>query len=228
MKKLVLIPALVLGSFYTFAQSAQEIVKKHMEAIGSADKIAAIKDVTTHMETEVQGTAITIKMVKKVPYFMVQTVEATGMGQVAKTISDGKRFKVENMMTGNTELEGDQLKSSIMQSGLFPESEYLTSGITMSLDGSATVDGKDCHKVNFKVGDTSWSELYDKESGLKLRTIIDTPQGASELTFRDYVEKEGVKFATKMEQSMGGFNMSLEVTDIEVNTGVEDSVFTIE
>ena len=71
-------------------------------------------------------------------------------------------------------------------------------------------------------------DYYDVDSGLKVKTkqTVNSPQGerTSTQTFSDYREVKGVKFPFRKDVS-GMRSMTVKVDSIEVNEGIEETVF---
>ncbi|MCU0324329.1 MAG: hypothetical protein MUF45_03620 [Spirosomaceae bacterium] len=211
----------------TFAQSADEIITKFIAAVGGKDAIAKLNDYTMVMTGDVQGNSLEITQIRKGTDKMSQSVSVGAMGEIAKTLCDGKNVRVESQMTGTQNLEGKFLKATVAQAGTFPELLYSSNGIKMTVVGSEKINGVDSHKIELAVEDYKWFEFYEKESGLKIRQVIESPQGTATTTLTDYKEVGGIKFAHKINQDLGAFVLDLTVNKVEINKGIPDSAFEI-
>ncbi len=227
MNKILLSIGLIGLSLTGLSQTAQDILGKYESAIGGKEAIIKVKDFTIYMKGDVQGNELEIISIRKDSRKLLQKVEVSGMGEVSKTVCNGEKVHIESAMMGNQDLEGDFLKITLMQAGLFPELNYNAEEVEISVEGQEDIEGKSNHKLAFKVGDLVWNEYYDLETGLKTQQIIETPQGKSVITYSDYQDKDGIKFPMKLKQDAGMFVIELEVTDIDLNAGIEDSVFEI-
>ncbi len=227
MKKIFSTIALAFVSTLTFAQTADEVIAKYVTAIGGKDAIAKVNDYVQTLSGEVQGMTLDITMSRKGTDKMSQIVSIAGMGEVAKTLCDGKNFRSESQMAGTVNAEGNILKASIAQSGTFPEVNYIANGVIVTVAGTEKIGGKDAHKLELAIGDFKWTEFFDKESGLKVRQIIENPQGKATTDYSDYKEINGVKFAHKITQDLGMIQLELTASKTEVNKGLEDGAFTI-
>lgn len=228
MKKIFSIVAIsILSTTFSVAQSAEEIIAKFVTAVGGKDAIAKVNDYTMVMTGDVQGNSLEITQIRKGTDKLSQVVSVGAMGEVAKTLCDGKNVKIESQMTGTQNLEGKFLKATIAQAGTFPEPLYSSSGVKMTVVGSEKINGIDSHKIEMSVEDFKWYEFYEKESGLKIRQVIESPQGTATTTLTDYKEVGGVKFAHKINQDLGMFVLDLTVNKVDVNKGTPDSAFEI-
>jgi len=74
-----------------------------------------------------------------------------------------------------------------------------------------------------------WFQYYNVETDLKFKETkeIQTKQGLfeQETYFSDYREVSGLKFPFTIKQYLGLQEIELTVTSIEINTGLDDSVF---
>jgi hypothetical protein len=130
-------------------------------------------------------------------------------------------------------IEGEELETFKFQADMYPFLNYDKYGIEAELTGMEEVDGEEAYKVKLSLpnGDQP-VRYYSKESGLLLKQVIPitTPQGTSKQVtkFSNYKEVGGVKFAHTVTQQMGPQGITMEVTELKVNTGLKDSFFEVE
>jgi zinc protease len=157
-----------------------------------------------------------------------------GMGgnPLQEQIFDGKRGMMTSMGQ-KQEITGDDLKELELQSTLFPELNYEKMGYSLELSGIEKPDGEEAFRIKLTgpTGKVS-SEFYSVETGLKLRSEMsqETPMGVITIVtlFSDYKDIGGVKFPHNVKQQAGPQNIEMKVSSIQINTGLDDSSFTIE
>jgi hypothetical protein len=209
--------------------TAQAVFDKYYVALGGKDKLLTVNDITTEMSTEMNGTAMVMTREQKLPNKSMMSMNAMGMNVFTMT-TDGTNVQ-RGGMQGNTKVEGDEAKRTIVAGTIFPELHYAENGVTSALAGIEKVDGKDAYRVNNTLGTVAWSDFYDVASGLKVQSIstMKTPQGERSQTsaLSDYKAVDGIQFPmTMMQQSPRG-PMTLSVDKVKVNKGLKDSEFII-
>lgn len=217
------------------AQSVDEIVNKHIEARGGAEKLKGIKTLVLENSMTMQGMEIPMKQ-------MIATgrglrMEISVMGNDMITAIDGdKGWAIRPAMMGGTgepeDLPADQIKSSSSQldpGG--PLFNYKDKGTKVELVGKEPVDKKENYhlKVTTKEG-TAVDYFIDANTYLVTKQVASlNMQGQDvrqEMTFSDYKDVSGIKFPHTMETAspMGG-DMTVTTNKITVNGPLDEKIF---
>jgi len=213
------------------ADVTPEIVfDKFINAIGGKEKVRGIKDVKQVLNGTVQGINLSIEIYQKYPNKLFQKLDAGVMQQETKF--DGLKG-YSSGMGQQVNIDGDELELMKSQASLNLELYYKEYNLVPEVTGIETIDGKDYYRVKFPLpNNKSFTRYYEISTGLLSRLVstIDTPQGSFTQTtvYDDYREIAGVKMPYKLIQGMAGQNITLEVKSIEVNTGLDDSIFKVE
>lgn len=232
MKKIALAILFASASLFSQAQdiTAEQVLNKHIEAIGGKTAAEGIKDVSMTMTGEVQGQSLEILTQKKAPNKSLMVGTLGSMGEVTRAICDGTKMSA-TMMGSSQNAEGNQLTFAVLQSAIVPELEYAKLGVKATLAGKESLEGKDCYKLDLALGDLKWTEYFDILTGLKFRQVItqSTPNGDASIviTYSDYKDAKGVRFANSIKQDTGMFVLDLTTAKIEVNTGLADALFEV-
>ncbi|MCU0333309.1 MAG: hypothetical protein MUC75_08150 [Ignavibacteriaceae bacterium] len=205
------------------------VINKYIYAIGGIDKFKSVMDRTTVMSGTAMGQPIDITIKQKYPDKLFQELRA---GEVTQIIyySGGKGM----IVLGNekTEIEKKELErlmmDATMQLLLSPDSF----GVASEYLGEECIDSVDCFTIKLILpSGIRWFQYYDVETGLKFKETkeIQTKQGLfdQETYFSDYREVSGLKFPFTIKQYFGLQEIELTVTRIEINTGLDDSVFEL-
>ncbi|MFD1819196.1 hypothetical protein SAMN04515674_102413 [Pseudarcicella hirudinis] len=225
----------VLLSVSAFAQTVDEVVAKHIEAMGGIDKWKSIKGVEMNNSMSMQGMDISMKSVVIPGKAMKSTVKV--MGQEIITVINGETgWSIRPAMMGGTgeaeDLPKDQLKMTRGQmdlGGLLVN--YKEKGSTLELAGKEKMDGGDVYKLKLtdKAGEVtnifvSASTYYILKTAGK-RTIngqdIDT-----EVNYSNFKQVEGLTFPFTMETAspMGG-QITIETESIKLNPTIDEAIF---
>ena len=153
----------VFVSFGAYAQTVDEIVDKHVTALGGMDKLNAVKTVVTNQTVSTrQGDApiLTTIVVGK-----AMRSEITIMGNAMLRVVDGTTgwILIPTMMKGSGEPEAmpaDQLKQSMNQLNPFGWLvNYKDKGTKVELVGKEQIDKKDVYRLKIT---TKEGQLVDQ------------------------------------------------------------------
>lgn len=227
---LLLSSALCLQVRAQDAPSAQQIMDKYVAAIGGKEFLATINDMRVEMSTEFNGNPVMVTRKAKAPNKFLQVINANGM-EVMRMTGDGTKI-VMGGMQGSRTIEGKDAQQQTLQNTLFGEMRYADLGVKSTVAGVEAVNGKEAYKVvqTSADGAVTWTDFYDKESGLKVQSISAGrgQQGSVTQTmqYSDYKDFKGLKYPTAISQ-MGGRSMQMTVDKVRINEGVKDSDFVV-
>lgn len=210
--------------------TATDVIENYIKAIGGRSNVEGIKNVTMLGKMEMQGQTIETKLIKKAPNKMFNEMKMQGM-VVQKQVFDGEKGFMSGMQ-GEKELEGDELKSLKIESTLNTELQYEKLGYKLELIATEAIDDKDAYKIKITNPlDEIYFTYFDVETGLKvmLKKSTETPQGSVDQVqkFANYKAVNGVLFPYTMTISNSAMPepMKMEITSIETNTTIDNSVF---
>lgn len=207
--------------------TVDSIIDRWIDVQGGREKLESIKDVQTTLKGQVQGFEVTLTLSRKIPNLLHQELDAVVVkqttsfnGEVGKQITNGQESLIE----------GKQLDELKLQATMNLFLHYDELGITPSLKGIKTINGKDAYEIELLLpSGKKWFNYYDVESGYKIReiTTVESPQGSFDQTIdmSDYREVGGVLFPHKLSQQLGPQSIELEVAEIKVNQDLSDGFF---
>ncbi len=204
--------------------TGEKVIENYIKAIGGADKWNAIKDIHVKAVMSMGPMNADIDRYNKGEKFTVKTMVN---GQVMRAIVyNGKIAKVSQM--GQTqELKEEAQLAAIKEQGLLcPELSLSERGCKVKLAGADNVDGKPAYKV--EVENAQGIKTYDYycvKSGFKMKTSAQQNGVAVSVLYKDYKEVDGVKMPFEIITQMGPQKMQMKVSSVEINKGVDDSVF---
>ncbi len=225
----------IASSTATFAQTVDEIVAKHIEAMGGAEKWKALKSMQMNNKFTVQGMDIESKT--SIVSGKSLKTEVSVMGQEIITAVDGETGWMQRpaMMGGTGEPEdmpGAEIKEALKQTNLGGALlNYKEKGSTVELVGKEKLDGADVYhlKLTEKSGDVSHlflsaSTYYTLKSSGKRK--IQGQEIDAEVNFSNFKQVEGLTFPFSMETAspMGG-TMTIETESIKLNPTIDESIF---
>lgn len=209
--------------------TAQAVINKYLYAIGGIDKFKSVMDRTTVMTGTAMGQPINITIMQKYPDKLFQELQA---GEVKQLLYYKSGKGIILIGSEKTEIENKELErlkvDAIMLFLLDPESY----GIKTEVLPNEMVDSVDCYKIKLVLpSGIRWFQYYSVETDLKVKESkeIQTRQGLfeQETYFSDYREVSGLKFPFTIKQYFGIQEIDLTVTSIEINTGLDDSIFEL-
>jgi zinc protease len=232
---------MIAGPARLAAQTADEIIEKHISAIGGR---AALSKLTSRTMTgaiavsspagELTGT---IEAYAQAPNKSRQLIKvdlsAFGAGQlVVDQRFDGTTGYVLDSMNGNRDITGNQLDN--MRNATFPTAllTYKEAGTKAELLGREKVGSKDVFVVQLTPKSGSASKQYlDADTLMLLKTVstISVPQLGADVEqtveFSDYRDVDGVKVPFSLKATNPAQSYSVTVTSIEHNKPIDEKLF---
>lgn len=223
------------------AQTADEVIEKHLAAIGGR---AALAKVTSRAMTgtialstpvgELSGpVAIMNQAPNKSRTLIKLDLSAVGAGEMTVDQRfDGTAGIVMDSMQGNRDISGDQLET--MRNATFPSPflDYKERGTTLELGAKEQVGGRDAFVLTAKPKTgPAVRQYFDAETYLPLRVVskIDVPQlGTVEQStdFSDFRDVDGVKIPFSIRSSSAAQSFTITLTKVEHNSKIDEALFS--
>ncbi len=208
--------------------TAANVIQTYLNAIGGADKINAITDLSVSSQNEGMDTIIKIFAYKKPGKVYEHITNPPRRLDLFEIAADGNNVVVKE--AAKTRSLSDHIKSSYVDLILpFPELDFDKPGYTMMLDPKMQVVGD---QLAYLVTVTSpdgvrMKYYYDNKSGLKLKQNEDLSKRMP-VEFADYRElPNGVKIPyDEKSATPSGRAAEYKVKTVKINSGLDDSLWT--
>jgi len=235
--KSIALAILFLTSAGVFAQTTDEIVAKHQAAMGSPEKWASVKSMVMKSKFNVQGMDIESKSSIVVGKSFRTEVEVMGNKIITVIDGEGGWMNRPAMMGGTGEPEDlprEQVKANISQKNI--GSSLLIAkneGSKIDLVSKEKLDGAEVYllKVTKKSGEES-QVFVSASTGFIVKAInkmnVQGQQVEAEVLYSNYKSIDGLFFPFTIEtpSPMGGGNMVIETSSIDMNPVLDASLFT--
>lgn len=224
MKRIFMGALLLVTSFITKAQTVDEIVNKHIEAIGGAAALDRLQSVVKEGNLNAQGydVAIVMTQVANKAYKMDISVMGMNAYQIV-TPKEGWSFMPFNGETAPRTLTEDELKDGL--DNLDPQGalyNYAKKGHQVSLVGSDKLEGKECFELSVTTVNGKKRTYYiDKSTYFIIKGVSIKEDKNEEYIYSNYKAVDGVQFAHTTVRPQGELNFS----KITVNGKVDESIF---
>ncbi len=224
------------------AQTADELIDKHLAAIGGRDTISKLQSrmETGTMTLSMQGAEVagTIEVYNKVPNKtrVLIKLDLSAMGAAEMTIDqrcDGETGFQINTLQGDKEITGNQLQN--MRNAQFPSPllNYKETGAKVEVVGKEKIDGRDMIVLQYtpKTGSAS-RQYFDPETFLITRIVMkmDIPELGGEIEqttdLSDYRDTDGIKLPFKSKITNPMQLMTITLSKIEHNKPIDDAMFS--
>jgi hypothetical protein len=239
--RLVVAVGLLVGSVHAAAaQTADEIVEKHLAAIGGR---AALGKLTSRVLTgtitistpagEFSGPIEVMNQApNKVRTLINLDLANVGVGKISiDQRFDGVTGYAIDTLQGNRDITGDQLE--MMRNGYFPTPllNYKTNGITLELAGKEKIADRDVYVVVMKLKTgPPIRQYFDATTFSLVRQVVKAniaPVGEFEQTtdFADEREVDGVKVAHKLISTSPAQNFTVTIEKVQHNGALDQTLF---
>lgn len=229
-KLLCMLAIATLSFTYVNGQTVDEIVAKHVEAMGGAEKLKTVNTIVTERVIAVQGMEIPNKSVIVVGKSLRS--ESTVMGNAMVQVLHGEKgWKIMPSMLGGSgepeDMSAEEIKPLFGQLDPFGALyNYQEKGNKLELLGKEKVDKKDMFhfKITTKEG-VSMDEYLDASTYLVYKVSSNVGGQEGELVFSGYEVIDGIKMANTIDITgpMGAFAMVTNKTVI--NGPVDEQIF---
>lgn len=229
MKRLVQIAILLTVSHFAQSQTANEVIAKHIEAIGGMEKLQKLKTVVMEGSMNVMGNEMVIKIFQENDKGMRQNISLSGMeGYSIITPAEGWSYMPFMGQTEPQAMPKEELVQAIddldLEGSLV---NYLEKGHTVSYEGKEDVGGTLCHKLKVVRKSSGENILFiDAATNYIIRTLKrgETMGQQVEMAtdFSDYRDVEGYKMPFSITQQFGMVNFS----SIKVNVKLPANIFS--
>ena len=233
MKKILTLAAIAVASFAlspVMAQTADEIVNKHIDAIGGKDKIKSIKSIKMTGKLNGQGMEIPFTQIMKYP---AQKMEMTIQGMSMVQAYDGKTGWYIQPFQGDLaphKMNEQQVKDMDDQKDaggdLF---DYAQKGNKIEFIGKDDMDGTEVLKlkVTKKDGDVD-TYFFDSQTYMIMKVSskvkVQDKEMEQETEFSNYKTVDGYTFAHAISSGMMG---EMKIEKLEINPAVDDKIFAL-
>lgn len=231
MKNLIIfgfcIMALVFVQFAQ-AQTVDEVINKHIAALGGKENLAKIKSVIMEGSFDYQGVEVAMTMTQVQNKLSRQDITAMGQhGFDMTTDKDGWNFMPFFGMQKPEAKNAEEVKQSQHDLDIAgPLVDYAAKGHKVELLGKEDADGTLCYKI--KISLAGGREMYayiDTTAHMLVRTKEKRPVNGKEaevqIDYADYKMVEGIKIAHSLKQQFG----TVYISTVKVNTAVPESAF---
>jgi predicted Zn-dependent peptidase len=211
--------------------SSEELLKKHMAAMGGDAALMKIKDRTTEGSASIAAGPQTIngtfKSIEKAPNKRYVQIATPMFSQ--ESYIDGAKA-VQSGLGGVRELSGDDLRDALAGAEFNELYRLAELKSTFTVKEKKMMRGKAVYVAELaRASGKKETLVFDAESFLLLSRTgkQKTPQGEIEATteFSDYRNIDGVMVAFKLTQSLGMATIELTATSVKQNTNVGDDAF---
>jgi hypothetical protein len=215
-----------------YAQTVDEVISKHIEAMGGKEKLLTLNSAVTEATLSIQGMEIPVKMTQLNQ--KGQRVDITAMGMenyIITTPTEGWMYMPVQGQTKPEATPADAVKEAADALDLQgPLLNYKDKGHTVELIGKEDVEGSECFKLKLKMKGGIEQTIYiDPKTYYIIKTVSKTKATGSEVettqTFSNFKKLDsGFVFPF----SMTGFGPGeLSITKIDVNVPVDEKIFKV-
>jgi outer membrane lipoprotein-sorting protein len=234
MKKTLFLAALLLSASFVQAQNADEIVAKHLAAIGAESwaKINSIKMEANIASDAAAGMTITWNMTAAREKAARMDVSVMGMNQVV--VVNGDKGWATNPFAGQNDPEpmtADQVESMKEMTDIDGALVgYKEKGYTVEYVGTEDVEGTEAIKIKINKGKKIEYTFFDPATYYEIKNVdveeVDGKTMESATLFSNYKTQDGITLPFTMQQLGGGMgNSTITLTNVTFNPSVDDAIF---
>lgn len=231
--KLSLLLVATAFGLLSHAQTADEIVNKHIEAMGGKEQIKNIKSVYTEGTMNVMGNEAPVTTTILNGKGFKSEVDFNGQ-KIVQVLTDKEGWAINPMMgsTDPQKMPEEQYNSSkdeIFVGG--PLYDYAAKGYKVDLAGREDVNSVNAYKLNVTNDDNTTTLYLDPNTYYIIKAVkkfdVGGQQGEVSTVFSDYKKTDGgfvLPYSTEITLPQG-FSISSTIKKVEVNKDIDPAIF---
>jgi outer membrane lipoprotein-sorting protein len=216
------------------AQTVDEIIGKHIAAMGGEQNLSSLKSIKISASVEVMNTRMPVRTI------IVQDrgfrTETTLQGKMIIQAIDRDKGWMLNPIAGHTQavpLPESAVKPLVSQTDLTGLYNYRQKGHTVSLEGEEDLAGTMVYKITVHMRNGVQQTNYlSKDTYYILKVTASVPVNGTNITSEnrqsDFRNVDGLTFPFSSEittSSIPGMKMVNTISQIEVNPKIDDRIF---
>lgn len=224
------------------AQTADEVIEKHLGAMGGRSALAKLESriATGSIAISTQGADLggPLEIYLKAPnkarsYIKLDLSQYGGPEMTIDQRCDGKTAFVTNSVQGDREITGNQLQNMLNASFPTPLLKYKEAGAKIELTGKDKVGSRAVYVLQYtpKTGSAS-RQFFDAETYLLLRVVmrVDLAELGGEVEqttdLSDYRDVDGVKMPFSAAVANPVQTVTITLTKVEHNKPIDEAMFS--
>ncbi|NNM94683.1 MAG: hypothetical protein HKL88_04370 [Bacteroidia bacterium] len=229
MKKIAIFLFLFSAACQLYAQTADDIANKSLDAIGGKDKLLAIKNLYMEGDIDANGQQIQIKnwwVCNKAMRTQYTLMGMTGYSIVTK--DSGWNYNPFNGQKQAEPMTADMVKTLQVELDIqSPLLDYKTKGYKLAYKGKDDMDGSDVYKLELVVNDSEIITYFIDPASYfilrqKTKSKVNGKEENAQEDFSNYQKSpDGYVFPMNV-NSEGG---EVKFTVIKVNTDIDSGLF---
>jgi hypothetical protein len=214
------------------AQTVDEVVTKHIKALGGAEKLSAVNSIMMENTLGAQGMEFENKMIVVVGKAMRSESKIMGNDMVQAFDGQTAWAIMPSMMggTGDPEPMPEELSKGLKgQTNPFPLFNFASRGAKLELVGTEKVKDADAHHVKLTSAEGSVSEYWiDSQSGNITKVKVSQNGQEAEMFYSKFKDVEGITFPMSMEMAnpMAG-TITIDTKVITINGAIDEAIFKL-
>ncbi|MFL5787141.1 MAG: hypothetical protein ACJ748_03740 [Flavisolibacter sp.] len=216
------------------SQTADEIINKHVDAIGGKEKVNNIKSIQIESLMSVMGNDAPSTTTILNGKGFKNEVDFNGQ-KIIQVVTDKGGWMINPMMGASDPqpMTADMLKGASSQIWIAgPLVDYAAKGNTVELKGTEKVGNVDAYKLLVTTPDKSTSTYYIDPTNYYVLKVVRTvnmggTEGETSVVFSDFRKTDyGFVVPYAMETTLPqGFTMTSAVKKVEINKDVDEKIF---
>jgi hypothetical protein len=227
-----LLTALLLGAFIINAQTADEIINKHLEAIGGRENLQKIKSVRLESDMQMSGNELSSVTTVLDGKGLRSETDFNGQKMIqVYTDKDGWTVSPMNGSPDPQPMNDDQYKAGQEQIYVVSFLNYADRGAKLELDGQEKVGDVNTYKVKMTNKDSVSTTYYFDPSTYYVIQITKSVEMMGQpvdlkIAFSDFKKLDsGMVMPQQIDTDFGQFSLTAKIKKVGVNVPVDESIF---